>query len=153
MIASRKLPVVEPKESSKLQLAIADYVNKINECAEATAAAKASGARPPALNGAVFFAVCRGKVSEGLDFADRNGRAVVIVGLPFPSSVDPKVKLKKEYMDRVSANYARDNRQLAFSNDKPITGNQWYNQSCWRAVNQAIGRVIRHRNDFGTRDL
>lgn len=34
--------------------------------------------------GASFFAICRGKVSEGLDFANDNGRAVVIVGLPYP---------------------------------------------------------------------
>lgn len=30
-------------------------------------------------DGAVFFAVCRGKVSEGLDFADNNARAVITV--------------------------------------------------------------------------
>lgn len=30
-------------------------------------------------NGALFFAVCRGKVSEGLDFADSNARAVITV--------------------------------------------------------------------------
>ncbi|KNC74636.1 hypothetical protein SARC_12823, partial [Sphaeroforma arctica JP610] len=29
------------------------------------------------------------------------------------------------------------------------TGNTWYTQEAMRAVNQAIGRVIRHRNDFG----
>ncbi|KAG1711219.1 Fanconi anemia group J [Nymphon striatum] len=28
-------------------------------------------------NGAIFFAVCRGKISEGLDFADNNARAVI----------------------------------------------------------------------------
>ena len=33
--------------------------------------------------GAALFAVCRGKVSEGLDFADAKGRAVVITGLYF----------------------------------------------------------------------
>ena len=32
------------------------------------------------MGGAMFFAVCRGKVSEGLNFADRAGRAVVITG-------------------------------------------------------------------------
>lgn len=32
------------------------------------------------LRGVIFFAVCRGKVSEGLNFADRAGRAVVITG-------------------------------------------------------------------------
>ena len=34
--------------------------------------------------GAVLFAVCRGKVSEGIDFADERGRAVLITGLPYP---------------------------------------------------------------------
>ena len=51
------------------------------------------------LKGACFMAVCRGKVSEGLDFADRNGRAVIITGLPFPPMKDPKVILKKRYLD------------------------------------------------------
>ena len=31
------------------------------------------------------------QVSEGLDFADNNGRAVVITGLPYPPRMDPKV--------------------------------------------------------------
>ena len=32
-------------------------------------------------------------MSEGLDFADINGRAVVITGLPFPPKMDAKVRL------------------------------------------------------------
>jgi hypothetical protein len=43
-----------------------------------------SSYHPPDLEkrGVIFFAVCRGKVSEGLNFADRAGRAVVITGMP-----------------------------------------------------------------------
>ena len=39
------------------------------------------------------------QVSEGLDFADNNGRAVVITGLPFPPMMDPKVILKMKFLD------------------------------------------------------
>jgi len=40
-------------------------------------------------------------VSEGLDFSDCNGRAVVITGLPFPPVMDPKVILKMKFLDEV----------------------------------------------------
>jgi regulator of telomere elongation helicase 1 len=79
--------------------------------------------------GAILFAVARGKVSEGLDFSDRYGRAVVIAGIPFPNVSDPRVMLKYDYMGGAKGT--------------------WYTTQAARAVNQAIGRVIRHRNDWG----
>lgn len=90
------------------------------------------------MKGAIFMAVCRGKVSEGLDFADTNGRAVIITGLPFPPMYDPKIRMKRNYMQR---NYTTRNESLS--------GDEWYQLEAARAVNQAIGRVIRHRNDYG----
>lgn len=30
-----------------------------------------------------------------------------------------------------------------------MTGEDWYTQQASRAVNQAVGRVIRHRHDYG----
>lgn len=89
-------------------------------------------------HGAIFMAVLRGKVSEGLDFKDENGRAVIIIGLPFPPYMDPRVVLKKEYLE---TNRNKEN-QLQ-------TGQDWYNMEATRAVNQAIGRVIRHKDDYG----
>uniref|UniRef100_A0A493TJW4 Regulator of telomere elongation helicase 1 homolog n=1 Tax=Anas platyrhynchos platyrhynchos TaxID=8840 RepID=A0A493TJW4_ANAPP len=94
----------------------------------------------PKSNGAAFFAVCRGKASEGLDFADINGRGVIITGLPFPPCMEPRVVLKMQFLDEmkrscVGAQY--------------LSGREWYNQQASRAVNQAIGRVIRHRQDYG----
>lgn len=89
-------------------------------------------------NGAIFMAVLRGKVSEGLDFADMYGRAVIIVGIPFAPYLDPKVILEKKYLDE---NRTRENGMPS--------GNQWYVLDAIRAINQAIGRVIRHKDDYG----
>lgn len=49
--------------------------------------------------GASLFAVCRGKISEGLDFAGNRARAVIVIGLPYPPFNDPRVILKREYLD------------------------------------------------------
>ena len=35
-----------------------------------------------------MLAVARGKVSEGIDFADANARAVISLGIPFPNTMD-----------------------------------------------------------------
>ncbi|XP_077316544.1 regulator of telomere elongation helicase 1 [Lithobates pipiens] len=92
-------------------------------------------------SGASFLAVCRGKASEGLDFADCNGRGVIITGLPFPPRMDPRVVLKMQFLDEM--------RRTAGPSGKYLSGQDWYRQQASRAVNQAIGRVIRHRQDYG----
>lgn len=94
----------------------------------------------PGSIGACFMAVCRGKLSEGIDFSDRDARAVIITGIPFPSVRDPKVQLKKKFLD---------NMKFSQKQDMTLSGAEWYNLEAFRAVNQAIGRVIRHKNDFG----
>ncbi|XP_040295030.1 regulator of telomere elongation helicase 1 isoform X2 [Bufo bufo] len=95
----------------------------------------------PSSSGASFFAVCRGKASEGLDFADYNGRGVIITGLPFPPRMDPRVILKMQFLDEM--------RRTQGSTGKFLSGQEWYRQQASRAVNQAIGRVIRHQQDYG----
>lgn len=49
---------------------------------------------------AAFFAVCRGKLAEGIDFTDDAARCVIIAGIPFPQVFDPKVLIKKDYLDK-----------------------------------------------------
>lgn len=87
-----------------------------------------------------FFAVCRGKVSEGLDFKDDVCRGLIITGLPFPPKNDQYVQLKMKYLDEECT----DSVKSGF-----LSGNIWYKQQASRTVNQALGRVIRHKNDYG----
>ncbi|KAJ1547570.1 Fanconi anemia group J protein [Nowakowskiella sp. JEL0078] len=46
--------------------------------------------------GAVFFCIFRGKMSEGIDFADKKARAVLAIGIPYPNVKDPQ-KLKGHF--------------------------------------------------------
>ncbi|XP_045625428.2 regulator of telomere elongation helicase 1 homolog [Procambarus clarkii] len=122
-ISAGKPIFVEPQTKEEFLSAMEEFYQKIND---------------PSLKGACFMAVCRGKVSEGLDFADRNGRAVIITGLPYPPFKDPRVVLKRKYLEEVQLKFKRG-----------LTGHAWYQLEASRAVNQAIGRVIRHKDDFG----
>lgn len=51
--------------------------------------------------GGVFFAVSRGKLSEGLDFSDNDARCVIIVGIPFRNLADPGVKIKIDHLNDI----------------------------------------------------
>uniref|UniRef100_A0A2K6M0J9 Regulator of telomere elongation helicase 1 n=1 Tax=Rhinopithecus bieti TaxID=61621 RepID=A0A2K6M0J9_RHIBE len=95
----------------------------------------------PGSTGATFLAVCRGKASEGLDFSDTNGRGVIVTGLPYPPRMDPRVVLKMQFLDEM--------RGQGGAGGQFLSGQEWYRQQASRAVNQAIGRVIRHRQDYG----
>ncbi|KNC52066.1 tumor necrosis factor receptor superfamily member 6B [Thecamonas trahens ATCC 50062] len=129
-ISRHKTPFVEPRGSGDLNAQIDEFYAAVRSVSGRSGAA--SGA------GAIFFAVCRGKVSEGLDFADANGRAVVVTGLPYPNTYDPKVKLKRKFLD-----------EKMRRGEGKLSGGDWYSQQASRAVNQAIGRVIRHKDDYG----
>eukprot|EP01083_Nonionella_stella_P047931 128355_1 len=94
--------------------------------------------------GAMLLAVMRGKVSEGMDFSDNFARCVVIAGIPYPYMKDPKICAKKQYMN---VQYTR--AQHTGSSNGGVNGQAWYQQQAVRAVNQAIGRIIRHRFDYG----
>uniref|UniRef100_A0A7E4VEZ0 Helicase ATP-binding domain-containing protein n=1 Tax=Panagrellus redivivus TaxID=6233 RepID=A0A7E4VEZ0_PANRE len=109
---------VEPKDKSELPGLLSQYDDAIR-----------------AGKGAAFFAVCRGKLSEGIDLPDSHCRAVIVVGIPFSPPNSPRIILKKHYLLKL-----KDPKQ------KP---DDWYHTEAMRAVNQAIGRVIRHKDDFG----
>ena len=121
-IKRHKDVVVEPRQSNRFTEACEDYRMKLQD-----------------KSGAVFFAVCSGKASEGLDFSDSAGRAVVITGIPYPPIKDKRISIKKQMLDL----------QRAHREGKGLSGEEWYTQQATRAVNQALGRVIRHKGDYG----
>uniref|UniRef100_A0A3B3SL80 Regulator of telomere elongation helicase 1 n=1 Tax=Paramormyrops kingsleyae TaxID=1676925 RepID=A0A3B3SL80_9TELE len=125
-IESIKPMFVEPKGKGTFTEIIDGYYDKVNDTKS---------------KGGSFFAVCRGKASEGLDFADTFARGVIITGLPFPPRMDPRVILKMQYLDEMCKKGTKCMKYLS--------GREWYRQQASRAVNQAIGRVIRHRDDYG----
>lgn len=44
--------------------------------------------------------MCRGKLAEGIDFVDDAARCVVMCGIPYPQIFDPKVMIKRDYLDK-----------------------------------------------------
>lgn len=98
--------------------------------------------------GGILFSVCRGTSSEGIDFSDDMARMVIIIGIPYPNLGDVKVNLKKEFLDEFNnKNFHLLDKKLSI---KKLSSGEWYTQCATRAVNQALGRVIRHIDDYGS---
>jgi chromosome transmission fidelity protein 1 len=82
--------------------------------------------------GALLSSVVGGKLSEGINFKDDLARCVVIVGLPYPSRGDVELGARLAYAERAGGKGA---------------SSEMYEDLCMRAVNQSIGRAIRHARD------
>lgn len=102
------------------------------ESAGSTASLFESYRREAKESRAVLFAVVRGKLSEGANFPDEAGRGVIMVGIPYPNVSDPRVMAQKEYYERVEKGMGR----------------RWYLDHSFNAVNQSLGRVWRHKDDY-----
>lgn len=95
--------------------------------------------------GALLLSVVGGKLSEGINFSDKLGRGVLIVGLPFPNIHSAVWQAKIQYVEQKAfAQNPGTNRQSAAK----TAGREFYENACMRAVNQSIGRAIRHQNDY-----
>ena len=90
------------------------------------------------LTGAILFCVVGGKMSEGINFSDDLGRMIIMVGMPYPNIKSPELQEKMTYLN---ANFERDSQGRQ-------PGQVHYENICMKAVNQSIGRAIRHRGDY-----
>ncbi|KAF9603708.1 hypothetical protein IFM89_037471 [Coptis chinensis] len=100
----------------------------------------------PSRGGSAFLAVCRGKGFYGTSRPEawlsfvyasfrRNSLAEVIVGIPFPNIHDIQVAEKKKFNDTYK------------SSKNLLSGNEWYCQQAFRALNQAADeRFKQERN-------
>lgn len=82
--------------------------------------------------GSVLFAITGGRISEGLDFPDKDMEMAILVGIPYPKPTAKQEALRRYYDMRF--------------------GNGWEHSSkipAMRKMRQAIGRLIRSGTDRG----
>ncbi|KAK6334384.1 ATP-dependent DNA helicase chl1 [Orbilia blumenaviensis] len=137
-LQSKKVVFREAKGSSSVDDILRDYAKAVDEG-----------------KGALLLSVVGGKMSEGINFSDNLGRGVIMVGLPFPNIQSAEWKAKMEFVEhslisrsddvaiKSTSQSATDLRQTA-----KAAAQEYYENACMRAVNQSIGRAIRHRNDY-----
>jgi chromosome transmission fidelity protein 1 len=89
--------------------------------------------------GALLFAVIGGTLSEGINFSDALGRGVMVVGLPFPNPHSAEWKAKMQYISAKETKRGGDGKAAA---------RDFFENACMRAVNQCVGRAIRHKGDY-----
>ena len=128
-IDAKKKIFSEPKNAAQVEQTLCDYGKFIKRTQSSADKAKASH------NGAILLCVVGGKMSEGINFSDDLGRCVVVVGLPYPNIHSPELKEYISYLDATLGHKA---------------GQQHCENICMKAVNQSIGRAIRHINDYST---
>lgn len=109
---------IEPKQSGQTEKTLHDYSKAVK--------------RGPK-RGAILFSVVGGKLSEGLNFSDDLGRCVIVVGMPYPNKNSPELVQKMKYLDE---------------NLRRGSGSEYYENLCMKAVNQCIGRAVRHIADY-----
>ncbi|KII90522.1 hypothetical protein PLICRDRAFT_697066 [Plicaturopsis crispa FD-325 SS-3] len=121
----KKKVFLEPQDSSTVEETLAQYSQEVHR---KNADGKACGA--------LLLAVIGAKLSEGLNFSDDLARCVVIIGLPFANLASPELQERMKYVDHLRG--------------KAGASTELYTNMCMNAVNQSIGRAIRHRADWAS---
>uniref|UniRef100_A0A2K6RE55 DEAD/H-box helicase 11 n=1 Tax=Rhinopithecus roxellana TaxID=61622 RepID=A0A2K6RE55_RHIRO len=129
-LAARKKIFQEPKSAHQVEQVLLAYSRCIQAC----------GQERGGVTGALLLSVVGGKMSEGINFSDNLGRCVVMVGMPFPNIRSPELQEKMAYLDQT----------LPRAPGQAPPGKNLVENLCMKAVNQSIGRAIRHQKDFAS---
>ncbi|KAK8936340.1 DNA repair helicase UVH6 [Platanthera zijinensis] len=153
-ILKKKRLFREPRNSTDVEAVLNEY----KECIESSGSISKSD---PGISGAILLAVVGGKISEGINFSDGMGRCVVMVGLPYPSLFDVELSERIKHIERLggtpetalTASCSSNNTEAIHSGFNVLKcckqrGKEYYENLCMKAVNQSIGRAIRHINDY-----
>lgn len=93
-------------------------------------------------NGAVLLSVVGGKLSEGINFLDELARAVIMIGLPYPNLMSGELIAKKTFIEQQTI------KKSGSAFEAKENGRNFVENICMRAINQSVGRSIRHINDY-----
>lgn len=113
----------EPTESNRVESLLSEYSQTVK-------------------NGAILLSVVGGKMSEGINFSDDMARAVFMVGLPYPNAFSGEIIAKKKFIETKVIEKNGSKTEAAQKSQN------FYENLCMRAVNQSVGRSIRHINDY-----
>ncbi|RLV93694.1 ATP-dependent DNA helicase CHL1 [Spathaspora sp. JA1] len=116
----------EPSDSSKVEQILFEYSTKAET-----------------KQGAIIFSVVGGKMSEGINFSDNLARAVVMLGLPYPNAMSGEIIAKRNFIEKSVVSKPGGNINQAKEKSR-----NYYENLCMRAINQSIGRSIRHIKDY-----
>lgn len=86
---------------------------------------------------------------SGINFSDDLARCVAVVGLPYPDTRDPVLQEKIRYASlRDDAATGSSHPHRGGGGGGAINSQRFCEALCMKAVNQSIGRSIRHINDY-----
>ncbi|XP_021892833.1 ATP-dependent DNA helicase DDX11 isoform X2 [Carica papaya] len=152
-MSKKKCVFREPRRSKDVESVLTKYKEKIDKIC--------NGERGVVVqNGAILLAVVGGKISEGINFSDGMGRCIVMVGLPYPNPADIELLERIKHIEGigysnstellVTDDYHSGDVHDGFSLLRRCRrrGKEYYENLCMKAVNQSIGRAIRHINDY-----
>ncbi|KAK9479903.1 helicase C-terminal domain-containing protein [Lipomyces japonicus] len=149
---NRKKIFQEPREANKVDEILSLYAQAISD-------------PDHNVKGAMLLAVVGGKMSEGINFSDQLARGIIMVGLPYPNARSADLIAKRNYIEKKVFEQFKLEELGKLNTDSPSAGDmsrintaskraseeaskEYYENICMRAVNQSIGRGIRHANDY-----